>query len=772
MTNTNVTLHSRGLPWVASLLLSVPLAAQALSGGAIASPDDGSAEPFPQAALPVQWADFDNDGLDDALVVTTDGGLALLQSQADGTFVDVSEWAGLEPVTDVIVTVFQDYDHDGWADLFAGTANGRAHLMQNLGGSFLDVTQGSGIASQGAAVSAHWMDYDADGLLDLHLVTDRENILFHAQGSWSFAPIALPLAAAGGASTSGGLPTDESVGDPGGPDASQRPAPTPTGMGAQAPASGATVGTGSGVLGGTPGGVGTRTKIDQGQMPSTIGCASGVPDQAGSGCILASSVPTLGMLYPLSDKFFVDAATGNVGIGTTTPDVDTRLHVKDGLNTRLRVDADKYSHLVLHHNDASYGEALVVLAESPNGQDYEPQWLVGMDSHPSVNRGDFAIKNENNADAYFLIDHDGGNVGIGTTTPAYTLDVNGTAGFSGDVTVADPTWGHLKVNGGHASLSLDRSDTDMEAQVRFQTAGAGDWYVGPDNLPAANASDFSIKTTQNDPPEFMIEQATGRVGIGTAAPAYSLDIDIEGEEATLGLDRENEFGDAKVAFSTNGSADWSIGVDNSPSLNKFDFAIKTGGFTKLLVQKSTGFVGINTLQPAHNLEVDGTARVQGSMAIGGTHTATEALDVDGSIRIRGGADIVETFESSCGLLEPGTVVVIDPENPGSLMCSSTAYDTKVAGVVSGAGGVNPGLLLGQDDVFTGDTKVAMTGRVYVNCSTENGPIVPGDRLTTATREGHAMRVSEELPSSGSVIGKAMSSLESGSGLVLVLVNLQ
>ena len=86
--------------------------------------------------------------------------------------------------------------------------------------------------------------------------------------------------------------------------------------------------------------------------------------------------------------------------------------------------------------------------------------------------------------------------------------------------------------------------------------------------------------------------------------------------------------------------------------------------------------------------------------------------------------------------------------------------------------MNPGLLLGQDDMFTGDTRVAMTGRVYVNCSTENGAIRPGDRLTTATLEGHAMRVSEDRPSSGCVIGKAMSSLSSGSGLVLVLVNLQ
>jgi hypothetical protein len=148
------------------------------------------------------------------------------------------------------------------------------------------------------------------------------------------------------------------------------------------------------------------------------------------------------------------------------------------------------------------------------------------------------------------------------------------------------------------------------------------------------------------------------------------------------------------------------------------------------------------------------------------------VSVKQSLEIRGGADIVERFESSCGELEPGTVVSIDPDHPGRLACSSGAYDTKVAGVVSGAGGVQPGLCLSQDGVLEGDTLVAMNGRVYVKCSAENGAIRPGDRLTTAELPGHAMRVADEQRSVGAVIGKAMTALGEGEGLVLVLVNLQ
>ena len=72
----------------------------------------------------------------------------------------------------------------------------------------------------------------------------------------------------------------------------------------------------------------------------------------------------------------------------------------------------------------------------------------------------------------------------------------------------------------------------------------------------------------------------------------------------------------------------------------------------------------------------------------------------------------------------------------------------------------------------GENLVAMTGRVYVKASAENGAIQAGDLLTTAGLRGHAMKADDSERSFGSVIGKAMTSLEDGTGLVLVLVNLQ
>ncbi len=142
-----------------------------------------------------------------------------------------------------------------------------------------------------------------------------------------------------------------------------------------------------------------------------------------------------------------------------------------------------------------------------------------------------------------------------------------------------------------------------------------------------------------------------------------------------------------------------------------------------------------------------------------------------AVHIFGGADLAEWYNVSAPA-EPGTLMVIDEANPGLLKPSSGAYDTKVAGIVSGAGGVNPGLTLQQAGVLDGDTQVAIAGRVYVKATAANGSIQPGDLLTTSDLAGHAMKASDRELAYGSVIGKAMSGLESGEGLVLVLVNLQ
>lgn len=149
---------------------------------------------------------------------------------------------------------------------------------------------------------------------------------------------------------------------------------------------------------------------------------------------------------------------------------------------------------------------------------------------------------------------------------------------------------------------------------------------------------------------------------------------------------------------------------------------------------------------------------------------------DGRVRVAvlevaGGADLAEKFETS-GQAEPGTVMCIDPKNPGKLTIATSAYNRKVAGVVSGANKLSAGMVLSDPAAPASGQAVAMTGRVWVKCDTSNGAIEPGDLLTTSETGGEAMRVTDYARSQGATIGKAMTGLASGSGLVLALVSLQ
>jgi hypothetical protein len=159
---------------------------------------------------------------------------------------------------------------------------------------------------------------------------------------------------------------------------------------------------------------------------------------------------------------------------------------------------------------------------------------------------------------------------------------------------------------------------------------------------------------------------------------------------------------------------------------------------------------------------------------------TEArVSVSGTVRgqvieITGGSDLSEKFDIQGEALEPGMIVCIDPKNPGQLALAAAAHDKKVAGIVSGAGGVKPGMLMGQHgSVADGKHPVALTGRVYCWVDADaNGAIEPGDMLTTSATPGHGMKVTDHTRAVGAIVGKAMTSLEKGKGLVLVLVNLQ
>jgi len=158
-----------------------------------------------------------------------------------------------------------------------------------------------------------------------------------------------------------------------------------------------------------------------------------------------------------------------------------------------------------------------------------------------------------------------------------------------------------------------------------------------------------------------------------------------------------------------------------------------------------------------------------------------AADFNGNVRIRSGSttvmelgdglDYAEGFDvSDMQKPDPGSVLIIDPENPGKLTVSTTAYDTKVAGIVAGANDLGSGVRLGGDQF---DNDVALAGRVYCNVDASHAAINTGDLLTTSEVPGYAMKAGDHVRAQGAILGKAMQDMAMGEkGQILVLVTLQ
>ncbi|MDP9194454.1 MAG: hypothetical protein M3P06_22370 [Acidobacteriota bacterium] len=177
--------------------------------------------------------------------------------------------------------------------------------------------------------------------------------------------------------------------------------------------------------------------------------------------------------------------------------------------------------------------------------------------------------------------------------------------------------------------------------------------------------------------------------------------------------------------------------------------------------KSTfsGAVGIGTItpDPAYKLHVVGNANFEGTVT--GTNIKAKFQDV-------------AEWVPSVTPLMPATVVVLDAARSNHVTPSLRSYDSSVAGVVS----AQPGIILGEE----GPSKslIATTGRVLVRVDASRQPIAIGDLLVTSDKPGLAMKsipidlqgIAMHRP--GTLVGKALESLDSGEGEILVLLSLQ
>lgn len=97
----------------------------------------------------------------------------LLKNRGDYTFQDVTEESGMNRSNNrfSFACSWNDFDNDGWPDLYVVNDFGRKVLYKNnRDGTFSDVSSEGGIQDPGEGMSMTWLDYDNDGYDDLYIV--------------------------------------------------------------------------------------------------------------------------------------------------------------------------------------------------------------------------------------------------------------------------------------------------------------------------------------------------------------------------------------------------------------------------------------------------------------------------------------------------------------------------------------------------------------------------------------------------------------------------
>lgn len=374
-----------------------------------------------------------------------------------------------------------------------------------------------------------------------------------------------------------------------------------------------------------------------------------------------------------------------------------------------------------------------------------------------------------------------------------TTDAGCGSGGGGYATVQDEASGltartTINFTGGGISCADNGGSSRTDCTVDF-ISGDGSGSTSSGSGLEEGTGGFGLLQGCSDGQTLKWDDASAEWECGSDRATYSHVLTGDYSNTTTLEDVDDDAtGTSKLGFPVGANEDWVFIMNvqhNSAAAadSRWQLNAPTGAtcqFSAWIHGQSDADVGCNTVTASlPTLGQEDLARMSGSVQTGGTSGNVQLQfrqnAASGTSYIRAGsfvlawrvdgADLAEIYYAKDPSVTPGTVVAMDPSLPAGVRPTSGAYDSKTVGVIS----TKPGSVLGSGaDAGNGGAPVplALSGRVPVKVTTENGPINPGDLLTASSTPGVAMRASK----AGPVIGQAMTSYDGeGVGEVTVFI---
>ena len=318
-------------------------------------------------------------------------------------------------------------------------------------------------------------------------------------------------------------------------------------------------------------------------------------------------------------NIFLNTPAGNVGIGITSPGAKLDIQTETNTNGLLIRETTDTS---LTHNfyiDASDNGQAIMYA---NGQVAK----IGLNTAGNT---------------YF----NGGNVGIGTTTPSRTLDVN--AGIINS--------GYIQITGNNSGIMFNSSDiiaskrwdiTNTLGDLRFTETGVA--------------------------VRMIIQNTTGNIGIGTTSPSQTLDVRGQGNFSGVIYYNNNTLVNSTFFTSMNNTLTIQQLYNSTASMianlsfnqnvltyndTLFNNNAWNQSGTNVILNKIGSNVGIGTSNPNARLTVNGMTNLSGNVNITGDLfiNGVNVLNLGGGVNYWGsnGSNIYNlTAKIGIGVLAP------------------------------------------------------------------------------------------------------------------------